>query len=98
MKNAIYNLLKNGYYNGKKYTLDDMLKKLYFLKYIARADGGLQVMTSRNKFWDYTNNSNRIDLLHDLYSVHQFKLTDNAYFHIINRFENGDAYGIAREG
>jgi hypothetical protein len=97
MKNAIYNLLKNGYYNGRKYTIDDMCKKLYFLKYIARADEVLQVRTKSNSFWEYTNNDKRIELLHDLFRVHQFKITDNAYFHIINRFENGDGYGIVRE-
>lgn len=97
MKNAIYNLLKNGYYNGRKYTIDDMCKKLYFLKYIARADEVLQVRTKSNLFWEHTNNDKRIELLHDLFRVHQFKITDNAYFHIINRFENGDGYGIVRE-
>lgn len=97
MKNAIYNLLKNGYYNGRKYTIDDMCKKLYFLKYIARADEVLQVRTKSNTFWEHTNNDKRIELLHDLYGVHKFSVTDIGYFRIINRFENGDGYGITKE-
>ena len=96
MKNAIYNLLKNGYYNGKKYKIDDMCKKLYFLKYIAKNGEVLQVDINHNPFWDYTNNHNRWELLRDLTKVRRFKISDSGYFHIINRFENGDSYGILK--
>lgn len=70
MKNAIIRLLSNGYYDGKKYTVDDLTKKFYILKHIIRAGKELKVENKPNNFWN---------------------------FHIINRFENGDGYGIARE-
>lgn len=97
MKNAIIRLLSNGYYDGKKYTVDDLTRKFYILKHIIRAGKELKVENKPNNFWNFHNNQNRRELIADLSRVHYFKMTDNAYFHIINRFENGDGYGIARE-
>ena len=94
MKNYIYNLLRNGYTTTKKYTESDFIKYLYFLKYIIETKHTNFIGCKRNKFWDYTNNHNRIQLLADIQNIHRAKMTDSAFFHIINRFENGDKYGI----
>jgi hypothetical protein len=93
MKNRIYNLLKNGYTETKKYTEQDLIKYLYPLKYIIQTQEYF-IGCKRNKFWDYTNNENRWQLMDDISQIHRAKVTDTAYFRIINRFENGDRYGI----
>lgn len=96
MKKAIIRLLENGYYDGKKYTVDDFIKKFYPLRHIIKA-GELTVINKPNHFWNFGNNRNRRELIADLSQVHYFNVKDTAYFHIINRFENGDGYGIERK-
>lgn len=93
MKNRIYNLLKNGYTETKKYTEQDLIKYLYPLKHLIKRENNL-IMCNRNNFWNHTNNENRWQLMDDISQIHRANIKDNAYFRIINRFENGDRYGI----
>ena len=97
MKYTIIGILSKGYYDGKKYKSEDLCKKLYFLKHIIQNSDVLQIMNKPNNFWNFGNNQNRRELIDDIRRVHQFKMTDNFYFHIMNRFENGDGYGIQKE-
>ena len=93
MKNCIYNLLKNGYTETKKYTVENFTRYLYLLQYIIEKQEYF-IGCKRNNFWNHTNNENRFQLMHDISQIHRAKMTDGAYFHILNRFENGDRYGI----
>ena len=95
MKHRIYNLLKNGYTETKKYTVEDFVKYLYPLKHIIKKSEYFKdIIAQSNDFWHHTNNENRFQLMEDISQIHRANIKDNAYFRIINRFENGDKYGI----
>lgn len=95
MKHIISSILRNGVTTSKKKTLDDYIKYLYPLKYILEIDSDTKwVRCNRNAFWYEPNNQNRIELYHDIMAIHRANIKDDAYFRIINRFENGDKYGI----
>ena len=94
MKQTIIRLLSNGVVASRKYTADDLIKAFYPLQYLIKQEGRL-IMCNRNNFWNVENNDNRAQLIHKL---HRARLHDmhTDYFLIINRFENGDAYGIEK--
>lgn len=94
MKNLTLKILRTGYSTSKK-PLEDYTKYLYLLKYIFNTDSTGRVSCNDNPFWEHTNNDNRMDLYHDIMNMHSRKPTDNCYYRIINRFENGDKYGIS---
>ena len=95
MKQIIITILSNGFTTSKKYNLEDCIKYLYFLKYIFKTNSFTNcVCCNDNVFWLVSNNQNRIELLHDIIAIHKADIKDSAYFRIINRFENGDKYGI----
>lgn len=96
MKNLILKILKTGYTTSKK-PLEDYVKYLYLLKYIFRTDSIGLVVCNNNPFWEHTNNKNRMDLYCDIMYMHSRKPTDDYYYKIINRFENGDKYGISTD-
>lgn len=93
MKKTIISFLSKGYTTTKKYTLEDLTRKFYPLKYIAQKRSDGNIWLTSNNFWQDSNNEKRLALIKDL---HGAKLGDikGAYFSIINRFENGDHYGI----
>lgn len=94
MKQVIMTLLSRGYTTTKKYTADDLIKAFYPLKYLIRQEGEL-IRCNDNKFWNPKNNDNRIQLVHKLNCSRLHDMSTD-YFLIINRFENGDAYGIEK--
>lgn len=95
MKNIILTLLSRGYSKTTKYKRDDLP---YFLRPLFEDSPILGIaLVSGLPFWSAQNRENRDDLLHDFYSVQRMSITDTAYFHILNRFENGDAYGMKEE-
>lgn len=96
MKSIILTLLRSGYTKTRKYSIEDLARKLYVLRPLLRIGVGGDICCNENAFWMVDNNPKRGDLITDIYRVHRFEATDPAYFHIINRFENGDGYGIAR--
>lgn len=95
MKKIIIGLLARGYTTTKKYTLDDLTKAFYPLKHIAQQDGHI-IRTKNNNFWNYENNRNRCELIADLASAKLGDIKSNLH-HILNRYENGDHYGIERK-
>ena len=74
--------------------LSDYTRYLYPLKYILTVNKLGWVTCNRNRFWTFENFANRMALLNDIASISKAKATDTHYFHILNRFENGDGYGI----
>ena len=94
MKQTIIRLLKNGYSVSQKYTADNLIKAFYPLQYIIQQDGKM-IRTKSNKFWDYNNIDKRAALIQDL-SFARLHNMKGRYFNILNRFENGDGYGIEK--
>ena len=94
MKNLTLKILRTGY-STSKIPLEDYTKYLYLLKYIFNTDSTGRVSCNDNPFWEHTNQKNRMDLYHDIMNMRGKKLTDGYYYKIINRFENGDKYGIS---
>lgn len=93
MKQLILSVLKNGYTTSKK-ALKDFTNYLYPLKHILQVNCAGWVACNDNDFWKIENQQNRLDLMGDIMAIHKASVTDHAYFHILNRFENGDKYGI----
>lgn len=93
MKNLITTILRTGLTKSKK-PLEDYIKYLYPLKHILTVNQFGWVTCNNNGFWKPGNNQNRTELFNDVYGIHKKSITDNNYFRIINRFENGDRYGI----
>ena len=94
MKKNILQILRTGVSRSKE-PLERYYKYFYFFKYLIQREGDLTI-TRRNDFWSFANKQNRLELINDIYKVRRFTMTDDAYFSIINRFENGDAYGIVK--
>ena len=94
MKTIIINILKNGYTTTKKYTVNDLARRFYPLQYIIKQDGAL-ITCNNNRFWQPENNEKRIQLIYDLDRARLGDIMSDL-FCVINRFENGDAYGIDR--
>lgn len=97
MKKFIEGILRRGYTHTAKYSLEDYIKYLYPLQHILQYSPAGFVSCNNNKFWRPENNQNRIELFYDVCGMRKAKPTDNCYFRIINRFENGDKYGIVVE-
>ena len=93
MKNLIQTILRTGLTKSKK-PLEDYIKYLYPLKHILTVNQFGLVVCNDNGFWKPENNQNRTELLHDIYGINKKNIKDHSYFRIINRFENGDKYGI----
>lgn len=99
MKNYILRILRNGYIITKTQSLYKQLTKyLYVLKYIVKIkhiDGETIAITANNNaFWQTVNMGGRLDLINEVSHIHRAKPTDGAYFTILNRVANGDAFGI----
>ena len=93
MKNLIGTILRTGFTKSQK-PLADYVKYLYPLKYILRVNEVGWVACNHNAFWKFENKQNQMDLFHDVLSIQKRGVSYDAYFRIINRFENGDRYGI----
>lgn len=93
MKKIIATILKTGYTKSRK-PLTEFIHYLYPLKHILKVNELGWVTCNDNSFWKPENNQNRTELLHDICSIQKRNIKDSSYFHIINRFENGDKYGI----
>ncbi|OLA94862.1 MAG: hypothetical protein BHW64_01825 [Candidatus Melainabacteria bacterium LEY3_CP_29_8] len=93
MKKIISNLLSSGFTKSKK-PMEEFTKYLFILKYILKVNELGWITCNDNAFWKAENNQNRIDLMHDVLAIHKKDIRDTSYFHIMNRFANGDKYGI----
>ena len=93
MKKSITTILRKGFTTSGK-PLADFISYLYPLKHVLCVNGSGQVTCNNNAFWSLENMHNRRDLYHDICSIEKKTVADNSYFHILNRFENGDRYGI----
>lgn len=93
MKKTIETILSRGYTTTKK-PIEEFTNYLYILKYILKVNEVGRIMCNNNCFWSVANKKNRMQLIHDISLIRRKSINDNSYFHIINRFENGDKYGI----
>lgn len=96
MKKIIIGFLARGYTTTKKYTLDDLTRAFYPLKHIAQTRSDGNIWLTSNNFWQDHNNHNRCELIADLTTAKLGDIKSNLY-HILNRYENGDHYGIEKE-
>ena len=94
MKKIITTLLSNGYTTTKKYTIDDIKKFCYIFNNLIEEKNAI-ICCNHNKFWSYENNKNRIELIKDIQNYNK-NILKGSKFTIINRYENGDAYGIEK--
>ena len=94
MKNILINLLLKGYTKTKKYTIKDIEQYCYILQGLFQNKYGM-ICCNKNYFWHYENNNNRFQLIQDLKN-YQKDIRKGTKYTILNRFENGDAYGIAK--
>lgn len=93
MKKVIDTLLRNGYSTTKKYGSTDLP---FFLRGICKNGENGGIVCNKNPFWEALNNENRIRLMHDMRGYSN-DIRKGTTFHIINEYENGDAYGIVKE-
>ena len=93
MKNIILTILRTGFTKSKK-SLEDLTEYLFILKYILRVNEIGFISCNNNAFWKAENNNKRMELINDILGIHKKDIKDECYFHIINRFANGDKYGI----
>lgn len=98
MKTAILNFLRNGVYTGTKYTADDFIEKLFFLKNLIKVQSAVPmgVISNDNPFWFPPNKKNRDELIQAVENIKKFSVNDTSFFGVINRFENGDCFGIRK--
>ena len=94
MKKILINLLEKGYSKTKKYDIKQLENFCYILKGLFTKKYNM-ICCNSNKFWHYENNNNRWQLIQDL-KGYQKDITKGTKFTILNRYENGDAYGIAK--
>lgn len=95
MKNTISTILRSGITKSKK-PMEDYIKYLYPLQYILKTNEFGYVVSNDNKFWKPENIQNRTEFWKDVLSIGRKAIQDSGYFRILNRFENGDSYGIER--
>lgn len=95
MKNIILTALKTGMTRTKK-SLAEFTAYLYPLSYLFTTNDLGWIVCNKNPFWSEENNYKRIALINDIKAIHRKNMKDSAYFHILNRFENGDGYGIVK--
>lgn len=95
MKKIIIGILAKGYTTSKK-SIEELTKAFYPLKYLITNKHGI-ITCNDNAFWKYENHRNRCELIADL-SMAKLGDIKGFYFHILNRFENGDVYGIDKNG
>ena len=93
MKSLILTILETGSTKSKK-PIEDYISYLYPLRNILKVDECGRITHNNNAFWRFENRRNRADLICDIYNIRKKGIRDNSYFHIINRFTNGDRYGI----
>lgn len=97
MKKIIAGILNRGYTTSKQASLGNCIAFLYPLKYILEdspMEDGMTVRCNHNPFWAPENIQKRSELIRDIQGIHRRNIMDGRYFHILNRFENGDRYGI----
>lgn len=94
MKNTIIKILRTGYTTSKKYKVTDFP---YFLRPIFEDCnvGDITIKCNDNKFWHHSNNDNRLKLIDDMKGYHK-NISKGTTFHIINEYENGNAYGMEK--
>ena len=91
------NILRAGFTKTKKYTITDLNRYLYPLSCILEISPAGYITCNRNTFWKPENNKKRIELIYLIRAMRKPIKTDKNYCEIINRFENGDAFGIRKE-
>lgn len=93
MKSLILTVLEIRTTKSKK-PIEDYISYLYPLRNILKVDEFGRVTHNNNAFWKSENRNNRADLICDIYNIRKRSIRDSSYYHILNRFENGDRYGI----
>lgn len=94
MNNIIAKILKTGMSKTRKYTVDDLVRYFYPLKHIIQQNDAVGAITLKeNEFWSFENDKNRMEFLRDCQNLGS-SMTEGSRFKMLNRFENGDKYGI----
>ena len=96
MKKSITTILRKGVTTSTK-SIADFVGYLYPLEHVLCVNESGFVACNDNAFWAFENMQNRRDFYHDICRIEKRSVQDNAYFRILNRFENGDKYGIEVE-
>lgn len=97
MKKIVAGILRRGFTTSKKVSAKGCRNYLYPLQYILEDTEpglGMTVRCNSNPFWDPQNNKRIHELMYDILGIHRHNIMDTCYFNILNRFENGDRYGI----
>jgi len=98
MKKTLINFLKNGLYEGSRFTGEDMIKKLPVLEHLIKPQPAVQigVYSNDNIFWKYENEAKRLCLINWLENVWRFDAKDPWFSAIMTRYETGDAFGVLK--
>lgn len=98
MKNTVLRILKNGSAKSTRYTLEDIHKNYYFLRNVIGAsevDGVSEFYcVLKNYFFSDDNKPLFEEFVRVFQSVKRRKVTDSAFFQLLNTYENGHGYGI----
>lgn len=97
MKQIIANILRAGY-SITQTPLFALVNYLYPLKYILVSGGPTSICCNDNPFWGPCNAERRMELAHDVMGMHGRSMKKGTYRAILDRFENGDGYGIVKDG
>ncbi len=92
MRKIIQTLLGAGCSDTKKYKVADLP---YFLRPLFKDRDGGGITANDNPFWSQENQENRVELMHDMQGYKEGDIRSGTAFQVLNRIENGDAYGIA---
>ncbi len=91
MKNVIHTLLTQGYSRTAKYRVEDLP---YFLRPLFEDDDAWGITAKHNRFWDDSNKEARRELTNAMLGYKEDDIREGTKFEVLNRIENGDAYGI----
>lgn len=97
MKKTIAHILRGGH-SVTQTPLFALVNYLYPLKYILVAPGPTAISCNDNPFWGPSNLQRRLELAHDVMGMHGRSMKKGTYRAILDRFENGDGYGIVKDG
>lgn len=95
MKNVLLTLLRTGVSNTKKFKVEDFAKYLPGVANLLFEQREWGITAKSNDFWKHDNNPRAGELRHDIEAVKRASVRDISYFHILNRLNNGDRYGIS---
>ncbi len=95
MRRAVVKLLKTGQTSSRK-PISEFIRFWYPLRGVIMVNQKGKIVANDSSFWSKENEQNRNELIGDVLNMKKRSMTDRSFFHMVNRYENGDAYGIAK--